>query len=119
MYSVGGSDKIVPIDAVYMILASQPPQATIYGFAMALGLLDQKLKERNHEESGAAAPAPLLPDALPDIRVRIERYARALLVATARAGKSATGSSSALRPGSTAALEANLQKWIRDAEDSV
>ena len=116
MYSVwGGSDKIVPID-VYIPGCPPTPQATIYGFAMALGLLDQKLKERNHEESGAAAPAPLLPDAPLDIRVRIEREAR--LLAGYRQGREISDRFfQCLGAGSTAALEANLQKWIRDAED--
>ena len=116
MYCVwGGSDKIVPID-VYIPGCPPTPQATIYGLAMALGLLDQKLKERNHEESGAAAPAPLLPDAPLDIRVRIEREAR--LLAGYRQGREISDRFfQCLEAGSTAALEANLQKWIRDAED--
>lgn len=37
----GGTDKIVPVD-VYIPGCPPTPAATLYGFAMALGLLEQK-----------------------------------------------------------------------------
>ena len=115
MYCVwGGSDKIVPID-VYIPGCPPTPQATIYGFAMALGLLDQKLKERTHMETDGKAPL-LLPDAPLDIRVRLEREAR--LLAGYRQGREISDRFlECLREGSAAALEAHLQQWVRDAED--
>lgn len=71
----GGSDQIVPID-VYIPGCPPTPAATIYGFAMALGLLDQKLKGERHIE-GADEQAQLQFPALPlDLRVSLEREAR-------------------------------------------
>ncbi|UTH76797.1 NADH-quinone oxidoreductase subunit B family protein [Chromobacterium sp. IIBBL 290-4] len=73
----GGSDKIVPVD-VYIPGCPPTPAATIYGFAMALGLLEQKL-HASHQEEGdgdrALLPHPFIPL---DTRVRIEREARRL-----------------------------------------
>jgi formate hydrogenlyase subunit 7 len=73
----GGSDKIVPVD-VYIPGCPPTPAATIYGFAMALGLLGQKLHATHQEESEgdrAVLPHPSVPL---DTRVRIEREARRL-----------------------------------------
>ncbi|MBM2883700.1 NADH-quinone oxidoreductase subunit B family protein [Chromobacterium phragmitis] len=73
----GGSDKIVPVD-VYIPGCPPTPAATIYGFAMALGLLEQKL-HASHQVEGecdrALLPHPRIPL---DTRVRIEREARRL-----------------------------------------
>jgi hypothetical protein len=71
----GGTDKIVPVD-VYIPGCPPTPQATIYGFAVALGLLGQKLKAETHVEAdGEVAPLshPDMPYAL---RVLLERQAR-------------------------------------------
>jgi hydrogenase-4 component I len=73
----GGSDKIVPID-VYIPGCPPTPGATIYGFAMALGLLGQKLKEKNHVEAEGDKSAVAHPGAPLDVRVKIERQARLL-----------------------------------------
>jgi hydrogenase-4 component I len=71
----GGSDQIVPID-VYIPGCPPTPAATIYGFAMALGLLDQKLKLPNHTEA-AGEQSQLHFPALPlDLRIELEREAR-------------------------------------------
>jgi Ni,Fe-hydrogenase III small subunit len=43
----GGADKFIPID-VYIPGCPPTPAATIYGFAMALGILGQKLKTSHH-----------------------------------------------------------------------
>lgn len=71
----GGTDEIVPVD-VYIPGCPPTPAATIHGFAVALGLLDQKLKAETHVEAAgesAALPHPDVPYAL---RVRLEREAR-------------------------------------------
>lgn len=73
----GGSDKIVPID-VYIPGCPPTPAATIYGFAVALGLLDQKLKEKNHIEEEGEKVQLLYPDVPAHMRVLVEREARKL-----------------------------------------
>ncbi|MDU4094132.1 MAG: NADH-quinone oxidoreductase subunit B family protein [Pantoea sp.] len=71
----GGTDKIVPVD-VYIPGCPPSPAATIYGFALALGLLDQKIKGEQHNAQ-AAEPARLLHPALPQpLRVLLDREAR-------------------------------------------
>ncbi|MDY0922790.1 NADH-quinone oxidoreductase subunit NuoB [Leclercia sp. CFBP8987] len=73
----GGTDKIVPVD-VYIPGCPPSPAATLYGFAMALGLLEQKIHAR---EPGALdnQPAELLhPEMVQPLRVRIDRAARRL-----------------------------------------
>lgn len=72
----GGTDKIVPVD-VYIPGCPPTPAATIFGFAVALGLLDQKLKAKVHqpEEQKASLKHTEIPL---DIKVMIERQARVL-----------------------------------------
>ncbi|GKX57566.1 hydrogenase [Leminorella grimontii] len=71
----GGSDQIVPID-VYIPGCPPTPAATIYGFAMALGLLDQKLKMPNHVQTAGEHPALRFPTLPTSVRVELEREAR-------------------------------------------
>lgn len=72
----GGSDKIVPVD-VYIPGCPPTPAATIYGFAVALGLLEQKMHAKTHDIDGSAAK--VRHDAVPaDIRVMIDAEARLL-----------------------------------------
>nr|MBO8919494.1 NADH-quinone oxidoreductase subunit B family protein [Proteus mirabilis] len=59
----GGSETIVPID-VWIPGCPPTPAATIYGFAVALGLLDQKLKGQNHTEVDNEQASLLLPSIL-------------------------------------------------------
>ncbi len=71
----GGADQILPID-VYIPGCPPTPPATVYGFAMALGLLGQKLKAAYHvqgEDEHAQPPHPEIPL---DLRIDIEREAR-------------------------------------------
>ncbi|MZI92651.1 NADH-quinone oxidoreductase subunit NuoB [Vibrio sp. CAIM 722] len=79
----GGTDKIVPVD-VYIPGCPPTPAATIYGFAVALGLLEQKMHSKEHQAD--KEPATLRHTGIPtDIRVMVEREARVL--AGYRAGK--------------------------------
>ncbi|WP_192458279.1 NADH-quinone oxidoreductase subunit B family protein [Musicola keenii] len=71
----GGSDKIVPID-VYIPGCPPTPAATIYGFAVALGLLEQKLHGQSHQQGEDEKAALIHPDVPPDLRVLLEREAR-------------------------------------------
>ncbi|QXN62158.1 NADH-quinone oxidoreductase subunit B family protein [Serratia fonticola] len=73
----GGSESIVPID-VWIPGCPPTPAATLYGFAVALGLLEQKLKGENHLEQVDERAALLLPGIPLHTRVLIEREARRL-----------------------------------------
>lgn len=73
----GGSDKIVPID-VFIPGCPPTPAATIYGFAVALGLLEQKLTGKSHDQTGNKQAPLLFPNAPLDTRVLVEREARKL-----------------------------------------
>jgi Ni,Fe-hydrogenase III small subunit len=70
----GGTDKILPVD-VYVPGCPPSPVQTIYGFAMVLGLLEQKLHESHNQETSFAAP-PAFPDIPYKLRVSFEREAR-------------------------------------------
>ncbi|WP_281221861.1 NADH-quinone oxidoreductase subunit B family protein [Photobacterium sanguinicancri] len=78
LYGVwGGTDKIIPVD-VYIPGCPPTPAATIYGFAMALGLLDQKLKAEVHFEDPTER-VTLKHTGIPlELKVLIEREARLL-----------------------------------------
>jgi Ni,Fe-hydrogenase III small subunit len=71
----GGTDKIVPVD-VFIPGCPPTPAATIYGFAVALGLLDQKLKAETRIEKPGESVAIAHPDLPYDLRVLVEREAR-------------------------------------------
>ncbi|MDH0354842.1 NADH-quinone oxidoreductase subunit B family protein [Morganella sp. GD04133] len=71
----GGSEHIVPID-VWIPGCPPTPAATIYGFAVALGLLNQKLKGQDHVEADDERVELLLPSVPLATRVMIEREAR-------------------------------------------
>lgn len=76
LYGVwGGADKILPID-VYIPGCPPTPPATIYGFAMALGLLGQKLKAAHHVQVEDERVQPRHPEIPLDLRIDIEREAR-------------------------------------------
>lgn len=71
----GGTDKVVPVD-VYIPGCPPTPAATIYGFAVALGLLNQKLKAETHVEA-AGENAAIAHASIPyGLRVLMEREAR-------------------------------------------
>jgi len=73
----GGSDKLVPVD-VYIPGCPPTPAQTIYGFAIALGLLGQKLKHTEIVEK-PGEQVPLRYEAIPyKTRTAIERKARLL-----------------------------------------
>ena len=71
----GGADKIVPVD-VYIPGCPPSPAQTIYGFAIALGLLGQKLKHTD-EVADEDVRASLRFDEVPyKLRTAVEREAR-------------------------------------------
>jgi Ni,Fe-hydrogenase III small subunit len=71
----GGADKVVPVD-VYIPGCPPTPGATIYGFAMALGLLGQKMKAVHHVQEDGEHAQPRYPELPSGLRVEIEREAR-------------------------------------------
>jgi Ni,Fe-hydrogenase III small subunit len=71
----GGADKFIPID-VYIPGCPPTPPATVYGFAMALGLLSQKLKATHHVRAEDEHTLPRHPEIPSALRVEIEREAR-------------------------------------------
>lgn len=71
----GGADKILPID-LYIPGCPPTPPATIYGFAVALGLLSQKMKGQHHVQQEGERSQPRHPEVSLDLRVEIEREAR-------------------------------------------
>ena len=73
----GGTDKIVPVD-VYIPGCPPTPAATLYGFAMALGLLEQKIHARLPGELDELPTELLHADMVQPLRVRIDREARRL-----------------------------------------
>lgn len=71
----GGTDKIVPVD-VYIPGCPPSPAQTIYGFAVALGLLDQKLHATTTVE-GKGEQAEIRHAGVPyKLRCALEREAR-------------------------------------------
>ncbi|MFM2477222.1 NADH-quinone oxidoreductase subunit B family protein [Celerinatantimonas sp. MCCC 1A17872] len=73
----GGTDKILPVD-VYIPGCPPTPAATLYGLAMALGLLDQKIHARDASLNDVKPAELRHPKVAPSLRVAIERKARAL-----------------------------------------
>jgi hypothetical protein len=71
----GGADKILPID-LYIPGCPPTPPATIQGFAVALGLLNQKMKAVHHVQQDGERSQRLHPDVPLDLRVEVERAAR-------------------------------------------
>lgn len=71
----GGTDKLIPVD-VYIPGCPPSPAQTIYGFAIALGLLGQKLHEK-HDVETEGEQAPIAHADIPyKLRVELEREAR-------------------------------------------
>jgi NADH-quinone oxidoreductase subunit B len=72
---VKGVDQVVPVD-VYIPGCPPTPGATIYGFAMALGLLGQKMKAVHHVQEDGEHSQIRYPELPSRLRVEIEREAR-------------------------------------------
>ena len=71
----GGADKILPID-LYIPGCPPTPPATIHGFAVALGLLQQKMKSTHHVQQDGERSHLRHPGVPLDLRVSVERAAR-------------------------------------------
>lgn len=111
----GGSESIVPID-VWIPGCPPTPAATIHGFAVALGLLEQKLKGENHVQAQGERAALLLPSIPLATRTLIEREARRL--AGYRQGREISDRFLSLLDGVDAnAAAGKLDDWLKQADD--
>ncbi|MFQ1711697.1 NADH-quinone oxidoreductase subunit B family protein [Aeromonas veronii] len=111
----GGTDKIVPVD-VYIPGCPPTPAATIYGFAVALGLLEQKLKATSHEVQPGER-IELRHTGIPnEIRVMIEREARRM--AGYRQGRIIADEFMALLEGATQQdVDLRIQSYLDQHDD--
>ncbi len=76
LYGVwGGADKILPID-LYIPGCPPTPPATVHGFAVALGLLQQKMKAVHHVQGETERSQLISPQVPLSLRIMIERAAR-------------------------------------------
>jgi Ni,Fe-hydrogenase III small subunit len=110
----GGTDKILPVD-VYIPGCPPTPAATLYGFAVALGLLEQKMHTKQHDVD--AEPASLRHTGIPqDIRVVIEREAR--LLAGYRHGKQIADELMDVLEGCDIDnVDAQIQRYLKQYDD--
>ena len=96
--------------------ARRPPAATVHGFAVALGLLEQKLHAEDHhqaENETATVRWPAVPLAM---RVNIERLARRL--AGYRQGREIADHFFALlSEGDPRESSARINAWLQQAAD--
>jgi Ni,Fe-hydrogenase III small subunit len=111
----GGTDKIVPVD-VYIPGCPPTPAATIYGFAVALGLLDQKLKARSYSEEEDER-VTLQHTGIPlELKTIIEREAR--LLSGYRHGQIlADEFMNVLATSTPTTIDANLKAFLEDKDD--
>src|SRR5512141_3353165 len=65
------ADKILPID-MYIPGCPPTPLATVYGFAVALGLLKQKMHAVHHVQGEEEHARPSFPDIQLELRVEVE-----------------------------------------------
>jgi Ni,Fe-hydrogenase III small subunit len=111
----GGADKIVPID-VYIPGCPPTPAATIYGFAMALGLLAQKLKTSHHIQEEEERVLPRYPDVPLELRVEIEREARRM-AGYLHGRKIAEDFLDMLTPDEPEAVDHKIQDYLTQKDD--
>lgn len=112
----GGSDTIVPVD-VWIPGCPPTPAATIYGFAVALGLLDQKLKGIDYQQPAQSKAAPILPDVPLALRVAVERNARRL--AGYHQGREISDKLFDLLAGDGSLVQGlvRVERWLEEAQD--
>ncbi len=110
----GGTDKIVPVD-VYIPGCPPTPAATLYGFAVALGLLEQKMHAKQHDVE--STPATLRHTGIPmDIRVMVERETR--LLAGYRQGKRIANELLVVLANSTSdTVDSNVSRYLNERDD--
>jgi len=110
----GGADKVIPID-IYIPGCPPTPGATIYGFAMALGILGQKLKATHHVQGEDERALPWHPQVPLALRVAVEREARRM--AGYRYGKRIAETFMELYETEPKQVEQAVQVYLAQQED--
>jgi Ni,Fe-hydrogenase III small subunit len=115
LYGVwGGADKILPIDA-YIPGCPPTPPATIYGFAMALGILGQKLKATHHVQGAETHVHLRYPEIPVDLRVELERESRRM--AGYWHGRQIADSFLELIRPADSHVEESIQDYLKEEDD--
>ena len=110
----GGTDKLMPVD-VYIPGCPPSPAQTIYGFAMALGLLDQKLHAKVDKEA-EGEEAPILHPGVPyKLRCSLERTAREM--AGYRYGRDLVNEYMDVLEGATTDVMGHVDDFIKACDD--
>jgi Ni,Fe-hydrogenase III small subunit len=110
----GGADRILPIDA-YIPGCPPTPSATIFGFAMALGLLGQKLKTSHHVQGENERTQPRHPEIPLDRRIAIERESRRM--AGYWHGRRIADTFLDLIQPAGSRVEASIQEYLKQRDD--
>jgi Ni,Fe-hydrogenase III small subunit len=111
----GGADQILPID-VYIPGCPPTPSATIYGFAMALGLLGQKLKASYHIQGEDERVQPRHPELPLSLRIDIERESRRM-AGYWHGRKISDAFLDLLKVGDPDQVEQNIQSYLQQEDD--
>ena len=111
----GGADQILPID-VYIPGCPPTPSATIYGFAMALGLLGQKLKASYHIQGDDERVQPRHPEIPLALRIDVEREARRM-AGYWHGRKVSDAFLDLLKVGDPDQIEQNIQSYLLQEDD--
>lgn len=111
----GGADKILPID-MYIPGCPPTPPATIHGFAVALGLLQQKMKATHHIQDEEDRASLVYPEVPLDLRVEIERAARRM-AGYWHGRKIANAFLDLIKDGDPAQAQSRLQEYLRQQDD--
>jgi Ni,Fe-hydrogenase III small subunit len=115
LYGVwGGADQILPIDA-YIPGCPPTPPATIFGFAMALGILGQKLKASHHVEGEDEHVQLRHPEIPLDLRIDVEREARRM-AGYWHGKKIADSFLDLIKPGGSR-IKQNIQNHLKQKDD--
>jgi hypothetical protein len=105
----GGADKILPID-LYIPGCPPTPPATIHGFAVALGLLTQKMKAVRHVQQDDEHSRLLYPHVPLELRIELERQSRRM--AGYWSGRNIANTFMGLINGDPLKLSADLRAYL-------
>jgi Ni,Fe-hydrogenase III small subunit len=111
----GGADKILPID-MYIPGCPPTPLATVHGFAVALGLLKQKMQAVHHVQGEDEHSRLLFPDIPLELRIEVEREARRM--AGYWAGRNIANTFfEFIRDGDSQQAIGNIEEYLKGQDD--